>query len=118
VRGVDCAGPIVNIAQAIGFVFEDPKKYPKAAAAYHIRQIFDSLFEKIEAEEIKPGDLLIIRWGEGEDHIAIVGDYCFGGLSMIHCHIRAKKVVENRLAGAWRAKIAQAYKIPGVAEDM
>jgi hypothetical protein len=39
-------------------------------------------------------------------------------LSIIHCYQRVGRVVEHRFANVWWARLMQAYKIPGVQEDI
>jgi hypothetical protein len=47
-------------------------------------------------------------------HVAIVGDYAYGGLSIIHAFLMARKVVETRLDDVWQCRVVAAYKFRGV----
>lgn len=119
-RGVDCAGPLVAIAHEIGLghKFNDQLIYSTNPETFSLKEQMDSVLERITKSEIRPADALLFKIDIHPQHVAIVGDYFGDGLSVIHCHTRVKKVVEHRLAGAWLAKLVQAYRIPDIVEDM
>ena len=70
---------------------------------------------KIDVADAQPGDVFLIHFGEEPRHVAIIGDYPGGGLSIIHAYIMLRKVVESRVDESWQRLIAGAYRLPGVA---
>jgi hypothetical protein len=46
--------------------------------------------------------------------LGFIGDYEFGGLSMIHAYAWSRKVVEHRLDDVWRRRIVALFELPGV----
>lgn len=119
-RGMDCAGPLIRIAHEIGIghKFDDELIYSRNPETFSLKRKMDELLLWIEPAEIKPGDILLFRIDAYPQHVSIAVDYYLGGLAMVHCYSRVGKVVEHRLAKIWLARLIQAYKIPGIEEDM
>ena len=63
---------------------------------------------------MQPGDLLVLDWGQYPHHVAIIGDYHLGGLSMIHADNIQRKVIEHRLTIDDHARFVTAFEFPGV----
>lgn len=61
-------------------------------------------------DELKTADILLCRLDENPQHVALVTDYAYGGLGMIHAYAQAKKVVENRMDEKWRSSVVAAYR--------
>jgi hypothetical protein len=62
--------------------------------------------------ELQPGDVAVFAF-ENQRHIGIVGDYVFGGLSLIHAYALApRRVVETRLDEKWLARMRGAFRFP------
>lgn len=59
---------------------------------------------------LSAGCVVLMRWHGLPNHVAIVGDYLHGGLSLIHAYARVGRVVETRLAAPWPRRIVEAYK--------
>jgi len=118
--GVDCAGPLVHIAREVGLgdKFNDQLIYTTNPETFSLKKQMDSVLERIQPEEIRPGDPLLFKIDVHPQHVAIAVDYYGGGLGMLHCHSKVGKVIEHRLANVWMGRLIQAYKIPGVEEDM
>ncbi|MGM0739747.1 MAG: C40 family peptidase [Bacteroidota bacterium] len=119
-RGVDCAGPLVLIAQAIGIgdQFNDQLIYSTNPETFSLKQQMDSVLAQIGKDEIRPADVLLFKIDVHPQHVAIVTDYKNGGLAMVHCYSRIKRVTEHRLAQIWLSRLVQAYRIPGILEDI
>ncbi|MDP9991959.1 hypothetical protein J2W28_000987 [Variovorax boronicumulans] len=67
----------------------------------------------IDRDELQPGDLLVQINGLLR-HIAVVGDYPNGGLSIIHAHLPNKKVVECRLDDSFMKHVRGCFRFPEV----
>lgn len=119
-RGVDCAGPLVHIAHEVGLgdKFNDQLIYSVNPETFSLKQQMDAVLDHITKDEIRPGDPLLFKIDVHPQHVAITVDYHLGGLGMVHCYSRIGRVVEHRLADVWFARLVQAYRIPGIVEDM
>jgi cell wall-associated NlpC family hydrolase len=118
-RGVDCAGPLVNIANEIGAEgITDRLIYSRFPESFNLKEQMDAALIKVDKDKVKPGDVLLFKIDVLPQHVGIAGNYKHGGLSIIHCYQRVGRVVEHRFANVWWARLIQAYKIPNVQEDM
>lgn len=117
VRGVgcDCAGLVVGVARELGLSDFDMTGYARQPDGFMLRHVCDENMTAIPVSDIAPGDVLLFRFEADPQHLAIVGDYAHGGLSIIHAYAPSRKVIETRLDDAWRARIVAAYRLPGVA---
>ena len=129
-HGVDCGGLIRGVSKALGLI---PANYrdlmPSPLRGYGRQpqgdlgeQLCDHYWNRIDAQELRPGDVVIVRWGPHAQHGAIVTDYPNGGLAMIHAlNGGPMKVVEHSMrwlaaqgAQGNRPRLAAAYSLPGV----
>jgi hypothetical protein len=69
---------------------------------------------RVDAASIDVGDVVLMRFSNHPQHLAIIGDYAHGGLSIIHAYAPSRRVVEHALSDVWRALIVSAYALPGV----
>jgi len=58
--------------------------------------------------------VVLIRFQRNPHHLALVGDYLYGGLSLIHADSTLGRVVEHRLDEVWRRLIVAAFAVPGL----
>ena len=79
-----------------------------------LRAVCDENMTSIAVSEMQPGDVLLFRFDQYPQHLAIVGDYPAGGLSIIHAFAQSRKVVEVRLDERWISRIVAAYRLTGV----
>ncbi len=114
--GVDCAGLVVGVAAALGLPVRDRSDYSRQPDGQMLELTCDEQLERIPVEQIQPGDVLLMRFALEPQHLAIVGDYEFGGLSIIHAYAQMRRVVESRLDDVWLSRIVAAYRLPGVAQ--
>ncbi len=112
--GVDCAGLVVGVAEAVGINVHDYTDYSRYPDGQMLEQVCDEQLTRIALNEIQPGDVLLMRFETEPQHLAFVGDYEFGGLSIIHSYIQARGVVESRLDEVWLNRVYAAYRLPGV----
>lgn len=122
--GCDCIGFVRGIAKAAGLVpLEQLATLPQSMFAYlgrpdgvQLREGCDEHLIPIAMTDARPGDVILIRFGRHPQHMALLGDYTHGGLSMIHSLGPGGpgQVVEHRLDDTWRARVVSAYAVPGV----
>jgi cell wall-associated NlpC family hydrolase len=120
-RGVaiDCAGLVICVARDLGLVDADfdITGYGRTPDGTLLGAC-DGALQRIEREVLQPGDVLALSFTGDPQHLAIVGDYAHGGLSIIHARNTGQpassRVVENRLMWARNLRFVAAYALPGV----
>ena len=112
----DCAGLVVGVCKELGLSDFDKADYTHSPDGQMMQATCAEQMTPIEVAAVQPGDVLLFRFNEAPQHLAIVGDYALGGgLSIIHAYSLAHKVVETRLDDLWQSRIVAAYRLPGVA---
>jgi NlpC/P60 family putative phage cell wall peptidase len=106
--GLDCAGLVMECANALGAHYIDYPGYP--------RQPFDGMLEKMLADqpclkkisrtEMQPGDVLLMRIKTAPQHLGI---YAGDGF-MVHAYSQVGRVVEQRIDADWQKKITAVYR--------
>lgn len=61
--------------------------------------------------QLKIGDVLAIRFKTRPHHVAIVTDYPYGGLAVIHSSGETGKVIEHRLSDDMVARITHVFRM-------
>lgn len=115
--GIDCAGLVIKTAHALGLSSFDASGYRKLPAGVGEEKIEDVCrreMRQIDPATAKPGDVALFLIGRRPRHLAIVGDYQAGGLSLIHAYEPVKKVAEVRFDQSWRAVLFEMYALPGI----
>lgn len=119
--GCDCGGLVGGVAVALGIVSPtwwrdtfDPSfgGYSRQPANGTLQRVCESFMAPTDQPDV--GDVLLMRFASEPQHLGIVVPYVWGGLAMVHAMARAGRVVEHRLAPVWRARVVQAYSMPGV----
>lgn len=113
--GCDCVGLIIGVRKALGISDYDTTNYSRIPDGFLLKSLCDANMKKIEFSELRPGDVALFNFGGHPQHLAIIGDYRHGGLSIIHAYSIAHKVVEHRLDQQWIDRIVACYQIEGVA---
>lgn len=115
--GVDCIGVPVLVARSVGLRPPewDVRGYRRLPDGHSLlRGLRAQLGEEVSEDRVAPGDVLLLDWGRHPHHVAILGDYHFGGLSMIHADSTRLKVVEHRLEIRGTGRFVTAFQFPGV----
>lgn len=112
--GCDCAGVLVGIAKIINMKLIDMRGYGRTPFGGQLKKTMDEQFDPVLISHVCPGDILLLRVRKEPQHLAIVADYKYGGLSIIHSTSDIGRVVEHRFDVAVKKKIVAAYKFPGV----
>lgn len=107
--GLDCVGlPIVCALKLRGLKIPT-NDYPRASTDNQMIEICRQYLEPVA--DMQPGDVVVLGFGR-QRHMAIIGDYPSGGLSLIHAYLPNRKVVEQRLDDVWAGRILAAFRIP------
>lgn len=112
-EGVDCIGLPVCVRAALGLPSMDDAGYAKRSAGTEMLDYCRANMVAVDRSSLQPGDLLVQMNGVVR-HVAIVADYEFGGLSIIHAHLPNKKVVECRLDDSFMAHVRGCFRFPEV----
>lgn len=112
-KGMDCAGLIVMVARACGIEARDMLGYARTPDGKSLQAHLDAQAPK--TGQMQAGDILLMRFKREPQHLAIVTDYPFGGLAMIHSYAGAGQVVEHRIDKQWADRIVAVYSYPEVA---
>ena len=112
--GVDCVGLVIGIAKHFELSEFDTTNYSHIPDGEVLQALCEEHMVRINLVDLEVGDVLLFRFNERPQHLAIVGDYPYGGFSIIHAYSVAKKVVETRLDEYWNDLIVAAYRLPGV----
>lgn len=108
---VDCAGLVILSMKSAGWPMVD-------APISYGRDPWDDMLRKTLSKNLgdpvygiyKPGDIGLVRWGKSEpSHVGVIGDYCLGGLSIIHAH-NMHGVIETALSGEILDCVIEAYR--------
>lgn len=114
--GLDCLGLVLLTARALGLTEIDFTGYSMANNPQLLFDACDEHMERIALKDAQVADVVAISYHGVPHHLAILGDYQHGGLSLIHAlNLWDRKVVEHGLDDGWRRRIVRAYHVPGVA---
>jgi cell wall-associated NlpC family hydrolase len=118
-QAIDCAGLVICVARDLGLVPADfdITGYGTSPDGT-LLQACDGALQRIERDVMQPGDVLALSFSTSPQHVAILGDYRHGGLSIIHARNTGQpassRVVESRLMWARNMRFVAAYAMPGV----
>ena len=117
--GLDCAGLLVCVARECGIVapdFDTPT-YPVNPDGFSLVAGMDQwMGGQVSRDKMQAGDAIVVRSVKHPQHLAILGDYIGGGLTIIHAsnNVVPARVVEHRLVFARGIEFVAAYKFSGV----
>ena len=110
-RGVDCAGMVVVSLWAVGRGLADAEAYGREPLNQGLREMLVENFgEPVPKDEMRPGDVALMRFRGEPSHVGIVTEYPHGGLALIHAFAQVKKVVEHRLDTEWLDNIVEVFR--------
>lgn len=113
-HGCDCAGVVTGVMRELNLSDYDVTDYGRQPNGDDMRRLCDQNLIRVPARKLSPGCAALIRFSVEPQHLAVVGDYFAGGLSLVHALVSAGKVTEHRLNSVWRARIVAVYHLPGV----
>ncbi len=116
--GCDCIGLIVGVVDELGIEFQgrklsdyDRTDYAKVPDGKELMDAFSNYMQPIDFADVEPGDILMFRFEKDPQHVGIVGEYSSQELSIIHCYMQAKKVVEHILDDHWKSRVVGGFRI-------
>lgn len=117
--GLDCAGVLVCAARALGLVaadFDVPAYTPTPDGASMLAWCRQYM-APVRYAEMQPGDAILLITDLHPQHLALLGDYRHGGLSIIHAASAADppRVIETRLMFSRAQRFVAAFALPGIA---
>jgi NlpC/P60 family putative phage cell wall peptidase len=118
--GCDCIGLVIGVAENLGITLgqglapcqidcSDYGRYPDGKKLQHMLARY---LQEIPIATIVPGDIILFRFEDNPQHVAIASDYGIGTLGIIHCYAQVRKVVEHHLDQHWQRRIVAAYRFP------
>lgn len=112
-RFVDCVGLIVCALRDCGYEIQNDKAhYGREPHADGLREQLQKEFGE-PAMEMQVGDVALIAYNtEIPHHVGIIGNYIYGGFSLIHADGTVGKVVEHRIDARWQKMILETYRKP------
>jgi len=115
--GCDCVGLVIGVARALALVAADfdVPAYPRTPDGTSLLALTDQHLAPITKAFMQPGDVVVLAFDKDPQHLAVLGNYRHGGLSIIHAHSVHGAVVESRLMFSSSLRFVAAYSLPGVA---
>lgn len=112
-NGLDCIGLLVMALADYGRSVEDVTTYGKDPHNGLLEENLTREFgPAIPKEEARPGDLAAIAYTRRVTrHVAVLGEYTEGGLSLIHTDQSLGRVVEHRLDSKWAKLIMGVWRV-------
>jgi hypothetical protein len=99
----------------VGRVYRDVEGYTRQPWRDGLREAVASQLDAVPVDDMRPGDVLLMRYRAEPQHLAIVTDYP-GALGIIHARSDVRsgnergRVVEHRLAGLWPKRIVGVFR--------
>jgi hypothetical protein len=113
---MDCAGLPIFIGQRLGMSIDSLANYGRLPQPAEMRAELDKHLVRVAKSAMQAGDVAWIKFELEPQHFGILGDYVYGGLSLIHVYNGAgvNRCVEHRLDAQWLARIVGVWRFPGV----
>lgn len=108
--GLDCVGLIRYPAMSIGIFKEDYTNYGRQPVPELMGSLLDRYFDRIDANDAKPGDIFWLRLRNDPTHLALLSERD----TLIHATERG--VVEHGFRGVWKTRVHRAYRYKGIDE--
>lgn len=103
--GVDCAGVIIAVAQALGYQIHDVQGYSRLPHKNKLQEHLEQDLDKID--QLENGCVLLMRFDMEPQHLAI---YNAVDNTIIHAYQSVGKCVEHTLDETWRNRITGIYR--------
>lgn len=117
-RGLDCAGLGWIAYRDCGYELPDFRLYSRephddGLITYISAALGDPVYlAPIHPAMICSGDVVVLRFDVEPHHVAIVGNYRFGGHSLIHACGHNNKVIEQRMSDDMVKRITHVFRRP------
>jgi cell wall-associated NlpC family hydrolase len=111
-EGVDCVGlPIVCAQATRGWSTWPMPDYSATTQDETMLRMCRVHLVPVALADAQPGDIAVLGFDK-QRHMAILGDYPHGGLSLIHAYLPNRRVVECRLDAVWQSRILSVFRLP------
>ena len=115
--GLDCVGVLICASRELGLVapdFDLPAYTPTPDGTTMFAWAKEYMTPV--PGEMYPGNVVLLITDTEPQHLAILGDYSHGGLSIIHASHSSKppRVLETRLMFSRTQRFVAAYALPGI----
>ena len=108
--GVDCVGLVLVVAWKLGLANDDHTGYKQGVYGRKFRErLMRAGLTLKPLDEAIYGDVVVLTEERYPCHMGILGRG-----SIIHAHIRYRRVVEEPWPGEWADKALDAFAFPGV----
>lgn len=117
-RGLDCVGLGILAYKDCGVALPDFRLYSdephQDGLVTHITNSLGEPVKKspVRMKDLQPGDVLVLRFYIQPHHVAIVTDYKYGGLAVIHADGHSNKVLEQRLTEDMVKRVTHVFRRP------
>lgn len=110
--GLDCVGLVICVARELGklppdFDVTGYARQPDGAMLMH--HLHEHLIE-IPQNCMMVGDVVCVAFDKHPQHVGLLGDYLYGGFSIIHAATKHKRVVETRLLFSNTMRFVSAFR--------
>ena len=114
--GVDCVGLVIGVARELALVPQDLDVvgYPRTPDGTSLMATIRQHMTEIDRSSMQPGDVIVVSFDRDPQHLAILGDYRHGGLSIIHAAGNTGRVIETRLMFSNAMTFVAAFALPGI----
>lgn len=117
-RALDCAGLAWIAHRDCGVVLPDFRRYGREphndGLIKHITVALGDpvAVAPVSLDRLFAGDVVVMRFKVDPHHVAIVTDYPYGGLALVHACGEVKRVVWHRLAPDQVKRITHVFRKP------
>lgn len=114
--GADCVGFLKSAAVEADVITPAlaaslPTDYSRQPAGGELRRLMGELLIPVQSHDLRPGDLLLIRFAREDQHVAML-TVVEPEPYVIHCGRQG--VVEHRLDSVWTSRVTRAYRFRGL----
>ena len=105
--GLDCLGVVVELMKELG-IYEsgDVSNYSNIPDGRELYEACKKWLVEKNINEMKEGDVLLMRFDEEPQHLAVLVD----NNEMVHSYLMARKVVKHRLDETWKNRVIAVFE--------
>lgn len=113
-KRLDCYGLLVLVRQHFGLDSEDVGRYGiYPSQDLDLVKIGQRMFRQVHPP-LKPGMVIVFKYGDRPWHMGIVGENAFGQSTIIHVAANRKFASEDPFEGELKRAFRAAFEFPGV----
>lgn len=111
-NGIDCAGLIIKVAEALEYPIIDEKGYSRRPLGFNFVEAFQQQMHEIPKLSAQPGDILVFQDTHYPCHCGIMVEL-HGAHYMVHSHAIHRKVIIDHI-NSWEHKWCNSFKFRGI----